>query len=124
MSKSFSRFAKSFRNALRGLAYLFESQANARIELIIAILIIIAGILFKINSQEWIMIVICIALVIGFEGINTSLEILADKIHPEFDVQIGKAKDLAAGAVLLVSIFAAIVGITIFAPRILVLLLR
>ena len=124
MLKSFNRFIKSFNNASRGLTYLFKSQANARIELTIASVVILTGFLFRISPSEWTSVILSIALVIGFEGINTALEILADKIHPEFDSMVGKAKDVAAGAVLLASIFAAIVGITIFAPRIMDLMLK
>lgn len=111
------KFIKSFSNAANGIVFLFKSQRNARIELLITILVIISAILFRISAFEWISILLCIALVLGLEGINTSLELFADKVHPEFDKEIGKAKDVAAGAVLFASIVAAIIGIIIFAPR-------
>lgn len=124
MPENNTKFIKSFSNALRGIVYLFKSQPNARIELSIALVVLLAGILFKINSTEWLIILLCIALVLGLEGINTSIEILADKLHPGFDKEIGKVKDTAAGAVLITSIVAAIIGIIIFAPRLLDLLLN
>jgi len=124
MPENNTKFIKSFSNALRGIVYLFKSQPNARIELSIALVVLLAGILFKINSTEWLIILLCIALVLGFEGINTSIEILADKLHPGFDKEIGKVKDTVAGAVLITSIVAAIIGIIIFAPRLLDLLLN
>ena len=113
------KFIKSFSNALRGIAFLFKSQSNARIELIIACIVIIAGILFRISNNEWITILLCIALVLSLEGINTSIEIFADKLHPDFDTEIGKAKDVAAGAVLIAAIVAAFIGFIIFVPRLL-----
>ena len=113
------KLIKSFSNAVRGIAYLFKSQPNARIELSISIIVVVSGILFKISSAEWIIILLCIALVLGFEGINTALEIFADKLHPGFDKEIGNAKDVAAGAVLITAIVATIIGISIFAPRLL-----
>jgi diacylglycerol kinase (ATP) len=122
MSGFTAKFIKSFSNAARGIAYLFKSQSNARNELIIALIVLIAGILFKISSVEWIIILLCIALVLGFEGINTALEILADKLHPSFDDKIGKAKDVAAGAVLITAIIASIIGFIIFVPHLLDLL--
>ena len=117
MSGFIIKFIKSFSNAARGIAYLFKSQTNARIELIIASIVVISGILFKISSVEWLIILLCIALVLGFEGINTALEIFADKLHPGFDEEIGKAKDVAAGAVLITAVVATIIGFVIFAPH-------
>jgi len=122
MSGFIIKFIKSFSNAARGIAYLFKSQTNARIELIIASIVVISGILFKISSVEWVIILLCIALVLGFEGINTSLEIFADKLHPGFDNEIGKLKDVAAGAVLITAVVAAIIGFVIFVPHLLDLL--
>ena len=118
MAGTAGKFIKSFSNALRGIAFLFKSQSNARIELIIACIVIIAGFIFRISNTEWITILLCIAMVLSLEGINTSIEIFADKLHPDFDMEIGKAKDVAAGAVLIASIVAAIIGFIIFAPRI------
>lgn len=117
MSETGKRLIKSFSNASRGIAYLFNSQINARIELIITILVIISGIYFNISYVEWLVILLCIALVLGLEGVNTALETLSNKLHPGFDHEIGKTKDIAAGAVLIASIFAAIIGFVIFVPR-------
>jgi diacylglycerol kinase (ATP) len=113
-----------FRNAFRGIAIILRSQRNARIELFIAISVVISGFLFRISPDEWVSVLICFGLVLGLEGINTAIELLADKLHPGNDPLIGKAKDAAAGAVLIASVFAAITGIVIFAPRILSLFLN
>ena len=118
------KFIKSFSNALRGIAFLFKSQSNARIELIIACIVILAGFLFRISNTEWITILLCIAMVLSLEGINTSIEIFADKLHPDFDTEIGKAKDVAAGAVLIAAIVAAFIGFIIFVPRLLELFIH
>jgi diacylglycerol kinase (ATP) len=115
------KFFQSFSNASRGMVYLFKSQNNARIELLIAVSVIIAGIIFRINHSEWLIILLCIALVLGLEGINTAIEILADKVHPDFDIEIGKVKDVAAGATLIVSLVAAIIGFIIFVPKFIIL---
>jgi diacylglycerol kinase len=121
MSLIGKRFMKSFSNAARGIAYLFKSQRNARIEIIIATMVIASGILFHISTIEWAFILLCISLVLGFEGFNTAIELFADKVHPGFDPEIGKVKDVAAGAVLITSIVAAIIGFIIFAPKFLIL---
>ena len=115
------KFFQSFSNASRGMVYLFKSQNNARIELLIAVSVIIAGIIFRINHSEWLIILLCIALVLGLEGINTAIEILADKVHPGFDIEIGKVKDVAAGATLIVSLVAAIIGFISFVPKFIIL---
>ena len=117
MQISASKLNKSFANAAHGLVYIFKTQANARIELLITLLVITAGFLLKINSIEWLVIILFIALVLALEGINTSLEILCDKLHPAQDDQIRNVKDVAAGAVLVAAMLAAIAGIVIFVPR-------
>jgi len=113
------KLIKSFSNALHGIALLFKTQLNARIELSITVFVVIAGIWFNISPSEWLVVMLCIALVLGLEGINTTIEIILDKLHPGFDSEIGKAKDVAAGAVLIAAIVAAIIGFIIFAPRLL-----
>jgi diacylglycerol kinase (ATP) len=119
MSGFAGKFVKSFANAFRGIYFLFKSQVNARIELIITILVIASGFYFRINTSEWLVILLCIGLVLSLEGINTALEIFADKLHPGFDKEIGKVKDVAAGSVLLVAMVAAVIGFIIFVPYIL-----
>ncbi len=124
MSAKEGKFIKSFSNAARGMLFLFKDQRNARIELIITAIVIIAGFLFGISIAEWSIVLLCIAMVLGLEGINTALEIFANKVHPAFDSEIGKAKDVAAGAVLIASLVAALIGFIIFAPRIISILLN
>jgi len=119
MAGNIGKFIKSSSNAFRGIALLFKSQQNARIELIITIIVIISGFLLRISFSEWTTILLCIALVLGLEAINTAIEIFADKLHPGFDNEIGKVKDVAAGAVLIAAIVVAIIGFIIFAPRLL-----
>jgi diacylglycerol kinase len=64
---------------------------------------------------------LCIALVLALEAVNSAIEYLADKISPEQDPLIGKAKDIAAGAVLIAAIGAAIIGSLIFIPKLIAL---
>jgi diacylglycerol kinase (ATP) len=124
MSEPGGKLIKSFSNATRGIGFLFKSQVNARIELIIALIVIVFGFVLKISPVEWIFVLLCIAVVLGLEGINTAFEIFADKLHPGFDKDIGKAKDVAAGAVLIAAIVASVIGIIIFVPRIMDLILN
>lgn len=113
----YNKLIKSFAHASHGIIYLFKSQANARIELFIALLVLCAGILFRVSRFEWLIILTMIALVLALEGINTAIEILCDKLHPAADPKIKNVKDAAAGAVLIVAVISVIVGFIIFVPK-------
>ena len=89
----------------------------------IMILVIIAGIILKINKSEWIICIILFAIVIGSELFNTSIETIVDMVMPEKNEKAKIAKDVSAGAVLVVAIGAAIIGLVIFVPRILNILI-
>ncbi len=107
----------SFRYAWQGIRYLFQSQVNARIHAVAAVLVVTAGIVCGISPQEWLAIVISVVLVIALEAVNTALETLTDLVSPGNHPLAGKAKDLAAAAVLLAAIGAVVVGLIIFVPR-------
>ncbi len=113
---------KSFGHALNGIFILMKDEPNTKIHILAAIVVVIFGIFFNINTYEWCLLIICIIVVLGMELINTSIENLSDvttnKIHP----YIKKAKDTAAGAVLVVALGAAIIGTMIFYPYFLQLL--
>ncbi len=109
---------KSFGYAFRGIGLLFKGQINIRIQLVAAILAVLLGILFGLNRIEWMAVILSIVTVLGAEVINTSIERLTDFVSPEFNIEAGKVKDLAAAAVLIVSIGALVVGIIVFLPPI------
>ena len=119
---NFLKAFKSFRFALAGIYSLFKNENNARIHLMMAILVTIAGILFSINTTEWICITIVIGLVWAAEAFNTSIEKLADVVSPGYQPEIKSVKDLAAAGVLILTIAAVITGIFIFLPKIILLL--
>lgn len=74
--------------------------------------------MLKISITEWCFVTLCITLVIMAEAFNTAIENLTDLVSPDFHPLAGKTKDLAAGAVLIFSIGAVIVGLLIFLPKI------
>ncbi len=117
MANQIKRLIKSFGHALKGLKLLFSSQRNAVIHLLLMFCAIVMGFMFNINNSEWIIIILCSAIVIAAEALNTALEKMADAIHPDKNDGIGNAKDLAAGSVLITAIAALIVGIIIFLPK-------
>ena len=108
---------KSFACAARGLLLLLRTQANARIHLLATVLVIAAGLAFHVTRREWMALTFAMGIVWIAEAVNTALEVLADRITRDRDEQIGRAKDLAAGAVLLAAITAGIIGILVLGPH-------
>ena len=82
------------------------------------ILVIISGIVLKIAKQEWITCIILFGLVISLELVNSAIETTVDIAMPEINEKAKNAKDIAAGAVLISAISSAIIGLTIFIPKI------
>ncbi len=107
----------SFKYAFKGLADLFKNTPNAKIHLFMAIAVLICGFIFNISITEWCFCILSISLVIMAEGFNTALEYLTDLVSPDYNELAGKTKDVAAGAVLIISIGAAAVGLIIFVPK-------
>jgi diacylglycerol kinase (ATP) len=110
--------ARSFRYAFAGLAYMLRSQHNAWLHLTITVLVCLAGWWFGLNAADWRWIVAAIALVWVAETNNTAFEYVCDVVSPEFHVSVAKAKDIAAGAVLICAGGSALIGILTFWPYI------
>lgn len=110
---------KSFQNAFKGIYLFFISERNARIQLIIFLLVLAVAFILKVNNTQWLMLIAMGGLVFSLEALNTAIEALCDVLKPEWDERIKRIKDLAAGAVLIASIIAAIVGSIIFLPYLL-----
>lgn len=111
----------SFSNALRGMGRAFKTQRNLRIQGAAAIMAVLLGRYLHITRFEWAIVFLCIGLVIGLELLNTALEELLNKLHPEWDEKIGWAKDMAAAAVLFASIMALLAGFSVFFVRVMYL---
>jgi len=108
----------SFSYALNGLKVLIKNEHNARIHLAAMIFAIIAGFVLKIDTNEWLVIVIVIGLVFSMEIINSAIEQLADFVSPNYHEMIKKVKDLSAAAVLISALVSVIVAFIIFIPKI------
>ncbi|QRR01855.1 diacylglycerol kinase family protein [Dyadobacter sandarakinus] len=109
--------ARSFRYAGVGIYNLFRFENNARIHLLACLLVIIAGVFFKITSSEWAIIIIQVALVWSAEAFNTAIEKLADLVSPDYHPVIKVVKDTAAAGVLMLAISAVLVGGIVFLPK-------
>lgn len=109
----------SFMNAARGLHDTFKEERNFPFDCLFALVPVVLGFVFRVSLPEWLAIIVCIGLVLGMELMNTALEAVVDLASPEMHHLAGRAKDCAAAACLVSSVSALIVGIVIFAPRIL-----
>ena len=106
----------AFGYAFKGIYSFFKEEAHSRLHLGVFILVLLAGFYFHITRIEWFMVLVCAAMVFGLEMLNSALERALDQLHPEQNESIGKAKDLAAGAVLVVAIISILIGGMIFLP--------
>jgi diacylglycerol kinase len=114
-----SAFIRSFGYAIRGIVAAVREQRNIKILLSIALLVVIAGFYFQVTRTEWCILLLCIGVVTGGEMLNSSIENLVDLVTRERMPLAGKIKDIAAGAVLLLSLMSLIIGAIIFLPYIL-----
>jgi diacylglycerol kinase (ATP) len=105
---------KSFGHACKGIHTLVSGEAHARIHLLATIAVIAAGILFRLRRWEWAAILLCIGMVWLTEALNTALELLADEVSLERRERIGKAKDVAAGGVLIAAMVSVGVAALVF----------
>jgi diacylglycerol kinase len=117
MSKPQGNLWASFRYAFAGLRYVLWSERNARIHLAIAILVVLLGAWLRLSAVEWVLIIAAIALVFAGEMLNTVVELTVDMVTVERNPLAKRAKDVAAGAVLVAAIAAAIMGLIILGPR-------
>ncbi len=112
-----TNFFSALKIAMIGMRGFFAESRNARIQLVIFFLVLVAGFIIELNRFEWLWLLMASTIVMALEAMNTSIELLADVYTLEFNQKIKQVKDIAAGAVLIASIFAAIVGVVIFLPH-------
>ncbi|WP_445731955.1 diacylglycerol kinase [Mariniflexile sp.] len=121
MVKKESFFANRMRSigyAYKGALLLLKNEASVKVQFTIALFVTAAGFFFNISYTEWAIQLLAIGLVMAMEGINTAIEETANFIHPEHHNKIGLIKDIAAGAVFFASVFAIIIGLIIYLPKI------
>lgn len=110
---------KSFKYAMEGIVASFKSEKNMKIHVLVMILVIIAGFFLKLNLIEWFICIILFAIVISGELFNTAIETIVDMVMPEKNDKAKLAKDVSAGAVLVLAIGAIVIGLIIFVPKLL-----
>jgi diacylglycerol kinase (ATP) len=107
----------AFRHAWHGLRVLCATQPNARFHLVATLGALAAGVCFRLAAWEWSALVLAIVGVWAVEALNTAIEFTIDLVSPEPHFLAGWAKDVAAGAVLVVSVGAVVVGCLVFGPH-------
>ena len=112
------KLINSFKYAIQGILSSFKTERNMKIHIFVMILVIIVGVILKINKYEWIACILCFAIVISGELFNTAIETVVDMVMPYKNDKAKIAKDIAAGAVLTLAIGAAVIGVIIFVPKI------
>lgn len=116
------RHTISFKNAFRGLWYVYTTQPNFTIHTIVALLAIFLGWRLAIAETEWLILTFTIVLVFVAEMINTALESICDLVTQEWRQSAKVAKDVSAAMVLVVAIGAVVVGLIIFGKYLVVIL--
>jgi len=108
----------SFKAAITGVGEGLISQWNMRFHLMATCIVIASAFYFRVSTTEWCTLLLCCALVISFELVNTAIEKLCDYIQPEKDEKIRIIKDISAAAVLVSAVIAAVIGVIVFYPKV------
>ena len=121
-SKDKRTFKGSVKNCLDGISYVTKSEKNFKREIALGIIALILSYILKIDKIEFIIVLTMICLVLTTEIINTAIERAVDLVTKEYHELARISKDVSAASVLVTSIFALIIGIIIFIPKIITLL--
>lgn len=105
--------------ALTGVVNAFKEERNMKKHAVSALLAVIAGLIFRVSTIEWLFLFLAIFLVMAFEIVNSAIENVVDLAsNYHFSMLAKNAKDMAAGAVLMISGFALVTGLIIFVPKV------
>ncbi|MEZ5965259.1 MAG: diacylglycerol kinase family protein [Planctomycetota bacterium] len=108
-----------FADAGRGALHVLTREVHGRLHLLAATVVFTAAALLGVPPAHWALLIVAVGAVLTAEAINSALEQLADALHPGHHPGIGRAKDMAAGAVLLAAITACVLGGFVFVPALL-----
>lgn len=105
-----------FKHAIAGVRYYLHSGGHVKYHWLATVLVFIQAWWFSVDRQDWLWLILAVAIVHGFEIFNTAIESLCDLVEPHSHPIIKKVKDLSAAAVFFVSLFALAVALVIFTP--------
>ncbi len=106
-----------FRNAIRGVSVGIHGQSSFSVHLPMAVLVLLIAGLLRCSVLQFSILLLCIALVLSLELMNSAVEYLARGLCREHNPEVGKALDIASAAVLVAALIAAVVGISVFAQQ-------
>ncbi|UOQ73235.1 diacylglycerol kinase family protein [Hymenobacter cellulosilyticus] len=104
------------------MASALRSEVHLRFHALATVIVIGLGFYFRISGLEWALVALAVGSVWSAELVNTAIEAVVDLVSPEYHLLAGKAKDVAAGAVLVTAGAALVVGLLVFGPRVWALL--
>ncbi|MDO9594518.1 MAG: diacylglycerol kinase family protein [Lutibacter sp.] len=111
---------KAIKYAAKGFWILITSEHSIIAQVSIGIIMSVIGFLMHLSATEWMFQIMAIGLILVAESLNTAIEKMADFIHPEYHKQIGRIKDISAGAAFFAAIIAVIIGLIIYVPKFIV----
>ncbi len=117
-AKALRRRAASFGHAFRGVGAALRSELHLRFHALATVVVVGLGLHYRLARLEWALVAVAVASVWAAELVNTAIEALTDLASPNYHPLAGKAKDVAAGAVLLAALGALVVGALVFGPHI------
>lgn len=108
----------SFKYACMGIKSAIKSERNMKIHVLATLIVTALGFILGLDPLEWVACIFSIVIVISSEMLNTAIETVVDLVSPNINPLAKKAKDIAAGSVLVMAIGAFLVGLIIFIPKI------
>lgn len=108
---------ESFKHALDGLFSVIRNERNFRIHICVAVYVAVFSVIGKVGVPTFLKFLICIGAVMAAELFNTAIELLCDEITHAYNENIKRIKDVSAGAVLVVALFSAILGLCVFLSK-------
>jgi diacylglycerol kinase len=111
-----------FKYAFVGIFDLIRLQRNAQVHVFVIVVLVVASLAWRVSATEWLVLILTMTLVLAMEAMNTAVEAVVDLASPEYHRLAKRAKDVAAGAVLLAAIGAIFIALIIFGPRLVALI--
>lgn len=116
-------FSNTFKNARKGMRIVLKSEVNIRVHFCIAMIVIALAFILDFSIERMCLLILTIGLVIISEMVNSAIEFSLDAVfHNKYSKLVGMAKDISAGAVMLASVIAVVVGVLLFGSQVLNLL--
>lgn len=113
----FQNRIKSFGHAFSGVAIFFRETVHARIHAVAIVLVLVLGFFLQVSTSDWALLALATGLVLTAEALNSALEYVVDLVSPDFHPLAKKAKDVAAGAVLIAAIASVAIAALVFLPH-------